>query len=228
MAVNDYYDRGIDAVNEPRRPIPSGTVSPQEALLLFAVLSLFGFSAAFLTNLSCLAMAFFAWAVMTLYSTRGKRMGLPGNLLVSTCVSLPFIYGSLALGGGLPSSSLLFSSMAFLSNTGREVTKGIADAEGDAKESIKTIAVSHGARAAAVAAALLNSAAVLLSFMPLFWSLVSLWYLPLIIASDLGFAVSSLWLLRDLGRENAKRIKNLSLLWMTLSLVGFLAGSFRG
>ena len=225
MAVNDYYDREIDAVNEPRRPIPSGAVSPREALLLFAMLSLFGFFAAFLTNLSCLATAVFAWAVMTLYSTRGKRMGLPGNLLVSTCVSLPFIYGALALGGGLPSTSLLFSSMAFLSNTGREVTKGIVDVEGDAKEGIKTVAVSHGPRAAAVAAAFLSSSAVLLSFLPLFWHFVSLWYLPLIIVSDMGFIFSSLWLLRDWRRENARRIKNLFLLWMALGLMGFLAGS---
>lgn len=225
MAMNDYYDREVDAVNEPQRPIPSGAVSPREALLLFGVLSLLGFSAAFLTNLSCLATAVFAWAVMTLYSTRGKRTGLPGNLLVSTCVSLPFIYGALALGGGLPSFSLLFASMAFLSNTGREVTKGIVDVEGDAKEGIKTVAVSHGARAAAVAAAFLNSAAVLLSFLPLLWSLVSLWYLPLIIASDVGFTASSLWLLKNQGRENARRVKNLALLWMTLSLMGFVTGS---
>jgi geranylgeranylglycerol-phosphate geranylgeranyltransferase len=228
MAVNDYYDRGVDAVNEPQRPIPSGAVSPREALLLFAVLSLLGFAFAFLTNLICLATALFAWAVMTLYSTRGKRTGLPGNLLVSTCVSLPFIYGALALGGGLPSFSLLFASMAFLSNTGREVTKGIVDIEGDAKEGIKTVAVSYGARAAAVAAAFLNSMAVLLSFLPVLWQLVSLWYLPFVIASDVGFIASSLWLLKDRGRENARRIKNLALLWMALALVGFLAGILKG
>ena len=30
MAINDYYDRGIDAVNEPTRPIPSGLVTVRE------------------------------------------------------------------------------------------------------------------------------------------------------------------------------------------------------
>ena len=228
MAVNDYYDREIDAVNEPQRPIPSGLVSPGEALFLFALLSLFGFSFSFLTNLSCLATAVFAWAVMTLYSTWGKRTGFPGNLLVSTCVSLPFIYGAFALGGALPSSSLLFASMAFLSNTGREVVKGIVDLEGDAREGIKTIAVSHGPRAAVFLAAVLNFTAVILSFFPWIWRLVSPWYLPFVATSDMGFVISSLWLLRDQGRENARRVKNLSLLWMGLGLMGFLAGSLGG
>ncbi|MEM2904454.1 MAG: UbiA family prenyltransferase [Candidatus Bathyarchaeia archaeon] len=33
MVFNDYFDREVDAVNQPRRPIPSGLVTPQEALL---------------------------------------------------------------------------------------------------------------------------------------------------------------------------------------------------
>ena len=37
MAINDYYDREIDAINEPNRPIPSGAVSPKEALSFAAV-----------------------------------------------------------------------------------------------------------------------------------------------------------------------------------------------
>ena len=32
MVANDYYDRNIDAINEPNRPIPSGLIRPREAL----------------------------------------------------------------------------------------------------------------------------------------------------------------------------------------------------
>jgi hypothetical protein len=28
MTINDYYDREIDAINEPNRPIPSGLIKP--------------------------------------------------------------------------------------------------------------------------------------------------------------------------------------------------------
>ena len=39
MTVNDYYDREIDAINEPSRPIPSGMVSSTEALVFAFFLS---------------------------------------------------------------------------------------------------------------------------------------------------------------------------------------------
>src|SRR4030066_2534468 len=47
MVVNDFYDRAIDAVNEPSRPIPSGLVSSREALVLVFVLTVVGFAFAF-------------------------------------------------------------------------------------------------------------------------------------------------------------------------------------
>ena len=30
QTINDWYDRDIDAINEPYRPIPSGAISEQE------------------------------------------------------------------------------------------------------------------------------------------------------------------------------------------------------
>ncbi|MCW3981515.1 MAG: UbiA family prenyltransferase, partial [Candidatus Bathyarchaeota archaeon] len=49
MAINDFYDREIDAINEPRRPIPSGAVSPNEALVLALALAFAGLSVAMAT-----------------------------------------------------------------------------------------------------------------------------------------------------------------------------------
>ena len=43
MVINDYYDRKIDAINEPKRPIPSGTVKPNEALAFMVGLTVVGF-----------------------------------------------------------------------------------------------------------------------------------------------------------------------------------------
>jgi geranylgeranylglycerol-phosphate geranylgeranyltransferase len=125
MTINDYYDRAIDAINEPSRPIPSGMVGAQEALFFVFVLSAVGFVFAYLTSVLCLVVAIVSWVVVVTYVTVGKRSGLPGNLLVSTCVAIPFIYGSIIVLSQVPLSVLLFTLMAFLSNTGREITKGI-------------------------------------------------------------------------------------------------------
>ncbi|NIP66676.1 hypothetical protein GWN63_04665, partial [Candidatus Bathyarchaeota archaeon] len=142
MAINDYYDREIDAINEPNRPIPSGIISPKQALSLALILSLVGLVAAVETdfpNLLIPTVAIIALVVSLTYVTKGKQMGLPGNLLVSTCVVTPFIYGSLVVQNP-ELSILIFAAIAFISNTGREVAKGIVDVEGDGSQGVDTIA----------------------------------------------------------------------------------------
>src|SRR3972149_4117396 len=79
MAINDFYDRKIDAVNEPSRPIPSGLVSPKEVILLVVFLSAFGFVFAVLVSFLCLFIAVISWLIVIAYVTVGKRSGLPGN-----------------------------------------------------------------------------------------------------------------------------------------------------
>lgn len=225
-AVNDYYDRNIDVVNEPNRPIPSGVIQPREALSYVFILSAIGFLAAFLTNKECLAIAIVAWVLSVYYATMGKRTGILGNLIVSACVALPFIYGGFAVESGLMSILVLFSAMAFLSTAGREVTKGIVDVEGDRSQGVKTVAVLYGSKAAAITAVLFYIAAVVLSLFPWALGVVSAWYLPLVILADIGFIASSVLLLRDHSRESARVIKRLVLVWMVMGLLAFVAGTF--
>ena len=42
MTINYYYDRKINAVNEPNRPLPSGGVNSNEALAFVLLLSVMG------------------------------------------------------------------------------------------------------------------------------------------------------------------------------------------
>lgn len=227
MVINDYYDREIDAINEPGRPIPSGLIKPKEALVFAFALTAIGFAAAHLTNLSSFVIAILTWIVFVTYTTVGKRSGLPGNLLVSICVSVPFIYGSFTVVNAIELNVLIFAAMAFLSNTGREITKGIADVEGDRAKNIRTLAVRYGEKTAAVAAALFYLSAVLLSPMPCFLNLVSLWFIPLAVITDFGLCASSFMLLKDYSRENARRVKNFVLLWFIIGLLAFIVGAVR-
>jgi geranylgeranylglycerol-phosphate geranylgeranyltransferase len=227
MAINDYYDRKIDAVNEPNRPIPSGLIKPKEALALAFVVTAVGFAAAYLTNIVCFVIAIIAWVVFVTYTAVGKRSGLPGNFLVSICVAIPFIYGSCAVAGAVELNVLIFASMAFMSNTGREITKGILDVQGDKAKNIQTLAVRYGERTAAIAATIFFLSAVLLSPIPRLLNLVSLWFIPLVIITDFGLAASSFLLLKDYSRENARKIKNTVLLWFIVGLLAFIVGAVR-
>ncbi len=225
MVINDCYDRQIDAINEPNRPIPSGLVKPRNALVFAVCLTLAGFAAAYLTNTFCLFTAIISWAVFVLYTTVGKRSGLPGNFLVSFCVSIPFIYGSLATVQRLELNILLFAFMAFLSNTGREITKGIIDVAGDKEHGVKTLAVRAGGKIAAVAAAGFYASAVVSSSLPLLLNLVSLLFIPPVIVTDVGLLASSAILLRDCSRENARKVKSVVLLSFIFGLLAFVFGT---
>jgi len=224
MAINDYYDKDVDAINEPQRPIPSGAISPKEALFFALVLSVIGFMAAFGTNVHCLIVAVIAWVVSVTYVTMGKRTGLFGNFLVSTCVVIPFVYGGFAAGSP-ELTTMMFVAIVFFSNTGREVAKDIVDVEGDRSQGIKTIPVVYGDRVAAFVSSIFFILAVALSPFPWLLELVSLWFLPLVILTDAGLVWSSFSLARDHSRNNARRVKNLALIWFLTGLLGFVAGS---
>jgi geranylgeranylglycerol-phosphate geranylgeranyltransferase len=224
MTVNDYYDRAIDKINEPGRPIPSGTVSTTEALVFAAALSIVGFFFAAATSVLCLFVAVIAWLIVVTYVTVGKRSGLPGNFLVSACVATPFIYGSIVAAGQVQLGVWLFAVMAFLSNTGREITKGIVDVKGDETEGVRTLAVRYGEKNAAIVAVVFYVSAVALTPLPWLLGLVSFWFVPVVVLTDVGFVLSSALLLRDYGREHARRIKKIALVWFVTGLLAFVLG----
>jgi geranylgeranylglycerol-phosphate geranylgeranyltransferase len=230
MVINDYYDRKIDIINEPQRPIPSGVVKPKEALVLMTILVTIGFIFSILVvpyGLLCLLVATASLAITATYLTVGKRSGLPGNFLVSVCVAIPFIYGSITAIGTVGLNVWLFASMAFLSNTGREITKGIVDVKGDRAEKVKTLAVQFGEKKAAVAAVFFFMFAVALT--PITWllGLVGFWFIPFVLITDIGLGICSIMLLMDNSRGKAKRIKNIVLLLFVFGLLAYIFGVLK-
>jgi geranylgeranylglycerol-phosphate geranylgeranyltransferase len=121
---------------------------------------------------------------------------------------------------------LVFVLIAFLSNTGREITKGIADVQGDRLMNTRTIAVRYGERSAAIAAVLFYFSAVALSLAPWIMGLVSIWFVPFATVTDFGLIVCSLMLLKDYSRENARRVKNRLLFVLIFGLLAFFAGVY--
>jgi 4-hydroxybenzoate polyprenyltransferase len=229
MVVNDFLDRFVDMINAPTRPIPSQLVSEKAALLYAGFLSMIGLTAAYFTNLSCLAIGGASLIVSVIYSYKGKEMGLIGNFMVSFCVTLPLFYGGFLYNSFSWSSSGLLSLafytlMAFLANTGREITKGIMDTEGDKLRNVRSIALQFGDRLAANLAGLFYLLVVGLSIFPWVLDIVSWHYLPFVIISDLGFIISSVKLMKKSSRENAKKGKKMVLLSLGIGLIAIIAG----
>jgi geranylgeranylglycerol-phosphate geranylgeranyltransferase len=223
MAINDYYDYEIDRINEPQRPIPSGAVSLRAALVFTGFLTAVGLVSAVLISFYCLVFSLVAWVIMVAYVTVGKRSGFTGNLLVSACVAAPFLYGSLVAVSKIAPNILLFASMA---NTGREIAKGIVDVQGDRSHKIKTLAVKFGERKAACAAVVFFILAVCLSPLPLLFNLVSVWFVPFVLVTDVGLVWCSARLIRNPSRDNARQIKKIVLFLFVFGLLSFIFGKF--
>lgn len=225
MVLNDYFDREIDAINEPQRPIPSGTVTGQEALSFALVLASLGLLASARTGIATLLIAALSLLIMVSYNARIKKTGLLGNMFVSMNVAIPFIYGGFAVAR--PNWAVtIFALLAFLSSVGREIVKGISDVPGDTSRGVRSIAATKGNKVAAKYGATFFVAAVLLSVLPPLLGLVTYLYIPLVIICDIGFLLTTYSILSNSTAQSAKRNKKYVLLWMLFGLLAFLMGTF--
>jgi geranylgeranylglycerol-phosphate geranylgeranyltransferase len=228
MSVNDVYDLEVDKVNRPERPIPSGRVTVSGASRLSFVVLAAGMACSIL-SLNPLAVAiaaayaFLSW----LYNSRAKKTGLAGNLIVASSLAIPFIYGGAVSGGSIGGSLLLLMALtAFFSGVGREVVKGMADAEGDAKRDVNSIARSRGLHFASGVGATFFVLAVVTSWVPLLTGLANQTYTLAVVVPDVIFFYLAYIIVARHEPENAHFVKRVALAGMTIGLLVFIGGAF--
>lgn len=224
MVLNDYFDREIDSINDPGRPIPSNRVKPSEAISFAVILASIGFLCAAVTGLLTSIVAIFSMVLTVAYNSHFKKRGLVGNCMVSANVAVPFVYGGFAVGN-TSWPLLIFSLLAFISSLGREIVKGIVDVAGDKTKGVNSVAVVRGSSYAARQGATFFLIAVVLSILPLALHMVSLYYVPLVMICDIGFLLTSYSIVTNPTAHNAKRSKKYVLLWMTFGLMAFVLGT---
>jgi len=216
-AINDYYDRDIDAINRPERPIPSGRVSARKAfnysMALFAVGCLFAGQ----VNQICLAVAAFNSALLFLYARNLKAMPLAGNITVAFLTGSTFLFGGAASGAaGLLANKIPFL-LSFLVSMSREIAKDIEDMDGDRQGGARTLPILAGERAAAALAAAFALAAVVLGFFAPFGRV----YLAIVAVADLFFLLS----VQKIARGDATGAQKALKKGMAVALVAFLAAA---
>jgi chlorophyll synthase len=159
QAANDWYDRHVDAINEPYRPIPSGRIPGRWgfrialawtglSLLVATTLGPWGFAAAALGLL--LAWAYSAPPV------RLKRNGWWGNSAVAACYEgLPWITGAAVMAAALPSLEVLFLAALFsIGAHGIMTLNDFKSVEGDRAMGIGSLPARLGVERAARVACL--------------------------------------------------------------------------
>jgi chlorophyll/bacteriochlorophyll a synthase len=155
QVVNDWYDRDVDAINEPNRPIPSGRLPGRWgwwmaltgtglSLVLGAVLGPWVF-------LATIVGLVFAW-IYSAPPLRLKNNGWYGNAAVGfSYESLAWITGAaVMLGGAMPDARILL--LAFLYGLGAHGIMTLNDfkaIDGDRQMGIRTLPVQLGVQNAA-------------------------------------------------------------------------------
>lgn len=154
QAANDWFDRHVDAINEPNRPIPSGRVPGRWGLGIAIVWTALSLVVGALLGPWVLAAAIVGLALAWAYSApplRLKLNGWWGNSAVGLCYEgLPWFTGAAALTYQLPDArigwlALLYSAGAF----GIMVLNDFKAIEGDRELGVRSLPVQLGIRRAA-------------------------------------------------------------------------------
>jgi chlorophyll/bacteriochlorophyll a synthase len=176
QAINDWYDRDVDAINEPHRPIPSGRIPGRWGLYIACIWTVLSLAAASLLGTWVLVSAaiglFLAWA----YSApplRLKRNGWWGNAACGfSYEGLAWVTGAaVMLGGALPPAPiLLLAALYSIGAHGIMTLNDFKAIKGDRAMGIQSLPVSLGAAGAAkVACAMMLVPQVIVIGLLLFW-----------------------------------------------------------
>ncbi|MEO1018752.1 MAG: chlorophyll synthase ChlG [Pseudomonadota bacterium] len=154
QAVNDWFDRHVDAINEPDRPIPSGRVPGQWGLYLALAWTVLSIAVALTLGVWVLGAALIGLALAWAYSAppfRLKRNGWWGNTAVALCYEgLPWFTGAAIMLAALPDWRIV--GVALLYSFGAHGIMTLNDfksVEGDIQTGIGSLPVKLGVERAA-------------------------------------------------------------------------------
>lgn len=228
QAVNDWFDRGVDAINEPDRPIPSGRLPGRTGLwigVVWTVLSLGG--GLLLGPVGFLATAV-ALVLAWMYSAppfRFKQNGWVGNLVVGLSYEgLAWITGAaVALGGAVPGwRTLVLAVLYSLGAHGIMTLNDYKSRHGDLAMGIGSLPARLGPGPASWAAcgAMLSVQAVVVGL--LLW-----WGSPLAALGIVALMGAQVWIMRPfIVRPDAGTALRVSAVGVPFYVLGMMLSAF--
>jgi chlorophyll synthase len=162
QAVNDWFDRHVDAINEPQRPIPSGRMPGHWGLYIAVIWTLLSLVLAWQLGFAGFVAAAVGLLLAWAYSApplRLKRNGWWGNAACGLCYEgLAWITGAavMAMGEWPDGRSLALALLYSLGAHGIMTLNDFKSITGDQQMGIRSLPVMLGAtRAAQVASAVM-------------------------------------------------------------------------
>jgi chlorophyll synthase len=226
QAVNDWFDRHVDAINEPNRPIPSGRVPGQWGLYLAIIWSglslLLGLALGIWAFAATLVAVFFAWA----YSApplRLKLNGWWGNAAVGISYEgISWFTGAAVMLGAFPHPLIIFLALAYsVGAHGIMTLNDFKSIEGDRLMGVRSLPAQLGPdRAALVACVIMAVSQVAVIFM-LAWV-----GKPFHAVAIIGLLCAQLLLMNELLSDPRGKAIWYSANGVTLFVLGMLVSAF--
>ena len=220
--LNDYYDVGIDKINKPNRPLPSGRIGMKEAFRLTIACFVLGLLLSIIITPAATIIGFINIFILIWYAKSLKRTILIGNLTIAYLTGSTFLFGASLFGLEGIIVILPLALLAFLATAAREIVKDIEDIKGDSADGAVTFPIRYGEKPAIYLAAAFGFLAVLLSPLPYFMETLTVHYLYALIFGIFCFFYAIYALAK---RDYAKSSKMFKIA-MFLALAAFVVGLF--
>ena len=143
--INDYADRHFDGhvKRTAGRPLPMGKVSPREALLLFAVLTLLSFALVLTQNALTIGLSFAGLLLAVCYPFMKRFISIPQLVLgLAFSWSIPMAYAAQA--NALPPVAWLLFLANLLWTIAYDTQYAMVDRDDDLKLGLKSSAILFG------------------------------------------------------------------------------------
>lgn len=157
QAINDWFDRHVDAINEPNRPIPSGRIPGRWGLWIACAGSVLSFAVGALLGIWVMVATIVGLFAAWIYSApplRLKASGWWGPALVGlTYEGLSWFTGAAVMTSTLPKTPVLIVLVLYsLGAHGIMTLNDFKAVEGDIKTGVRSLPVTLGVRNAALLA----------------------------------------------------------------------------
>ena len=154
QAVNDWFDRHVDAINEPNRPIPSGRIPGRWGLYIAIIWTVVSLAVALALGPVVFWAACFGMAMAWAYSApplRFKGNGWWGNAAVGLCYEgLPWFTGAAVLLAAVPPwPGIVLALLYSLGAHGIMTLNDFKAIDGDTRMGVRSLPVQLGVQGAA-------------------------------------------------------------------------------
>lgn len=144
-AINDFADRKVDGhvKRTAQRPIPSGRVTPKEAVMLFSGMMLLAFVLVLFTNWQTVLLSFGAVALTAVYPFMKRYTHLPQVVLGAAFAwAVPMAFS--AVTGSVPWYAWLIYTATLLWTVAYDTLYAMVDRDDDLKIGVKSTAILFG------------------------------------------------------------------------------------